>query len=301
MVFTFLGISYFNALILIPKLFARKRFFIYSFIVLIILIITPFVLLWTMKMIHSYSNSIENTIRLVNNPGRLKFMRILVSTIMFLFASTTIRLIIDFSRKEKQRIQIEKERLLAETKFLRSQMNPHFFLNALNNLQSIVRLSPKQTDKYINTLAEMMRYVTYDCKNNWVPISKEINYIQNYIYSQEIKDDDIYVTFQTDIENEESHIEPMLLMPFVENAFKHGSFDDDKQHPIFIRINQHKEKIYFSCSNKVKLNAKTNADPSYSGLGIKNVKERLEASYSNKYDLHIDTNDSIFIVKLILG
>lgn len=301
MVFAFASISYLNALILIPKLFAKKRYFIYSFIILIIIITTPFIVLWTMRTIHSLYNPVENAIRLISFPVRHKFMRLTIATIMFLFASTTIRLIIDFSKKEKQRIQIEKERLLAETKFLRSQMNPHFFLNALNNLNSIIRLSPDKAEKYINTLAEMMRYVTYDCKKNWVPIYKEIRYIKNYIYSQEIKDDDIVVTFQTDIENEETQIEPMLLMPFVENAFKHGVSDDGKQSPIRISINQRRKKICFTCRNNINSNSNINTDPSYSGLGIKNVKERLEASYPNSYDLKIDNNDSTFIVDLILG
>jgi sensor histidine kinase YesM len=254
-----------------------------------------------MKMIQIYYNYIDSSNQLINNPSRNRFIRILIPTIIFLFGSTTIRLILDFSRNEKQRIQIEKERLLAETKFLRSQMNPHFFLNALNNLNAIIRLFPEKSEKYINTLADMMRYVTYDCKNNWVPIGKEINYIQNYIYSQEIKDEDISITFNINVENENTPIEPMLLMPFVENAFKYGVFDDGKQYPILISLNQNKEKIYFNCKNKINPNAKTNTDPSYSGLGIENVKERLNASYPNKYDLFIDNKDSFFVVKLVLG
>lgn len=301
MVFAFATISYFNALILIPKLFKRKRYLIYVLIILIIIVITPFVLLWTIKTIYFYFSDFETAVYLVKDPVRNRFMRILITTIMFLFGSTTIRLIIDFSKKEKQRVQIEKERLLAETKFLRSQMNPHFFLNALNNLNAIIRLSPGKSEKYINTLADMMRYVTYDCKNNWVSIDKEINYIKNYIYSQEIKDEDICTEFKVNIEDKETQIEPMLLMPFVENAFKHGVFYDGKQYPIHISINQSKGKIYFSCKNKIKLSTRVNSDPAYSGLGINNVKDRLEVSYPNRYDLHIDNKGFFFIVKLHLS
>lgn len=301
MVFAFASISYFNALVLIPKFFIEKRYWVYSLLVLAIIVIMPFVLLWGMKTIHFHYNPIDESTRLLNIPGRNRFMRILIPTIIFLFGSTTIRLILDFSRKEKQRIQIEKERLLAETKFLRSQMNPHFFLNALNNLNAIIRLSPDKSEKYINTLADMMRYVTYDCKNNWVPIVKEIAYIQNYIYSQEIKDDDISTFFETNIENEATPIEPMLLMPFVENAFKYGVFDNAKEPSILISLQQSKGKIYFSCKNKVNPSMKLNTDPSYSGLGIKNVKERLAASYPNRYDLQIDHKDSFFEVKLVLS
>lgn len=301
MVTTFAGISYLNALILIPKLFIKKKYLTYSIIILFIVVTTPILLLWSMKTIHLYLNSIESTIRTTSVSGNHRFMRILIPTIIFLFGSTTIRLILDFSRNEKQRIQIEKERLLAETKFLRSQMNPHFFLNALNNLNAIIRLSPNKSEKYINTLANMMRYVTYDCKNNWVPIEKEINYINNYIYSQKIKDKDISANFTINIEEKESQIEPMLLIPFVENAFKYGVFDENKQHPISITINQNKGKIYFSCKNKINLKAKENSDPSYSGVGIKNIQERLEVSYPNNYNLQIINKNSFFTIILVLG
>ncbi|WP_231372731.1 sensor histidine kinase [Aureivirga sp. CE67] len=303
MVLTFASISYFNAFVLIPKLFTRKKYVIYSLIILAIIVITPFFYLWIVKTLQSIIWPIENTFRTFSFPGRAnnRFIRLLIPTIIFLFGSTTIRLILDFSKNEKQRIQIEKERLLAETKFLRSQMNPHFFLNALNNLNAIIRLSPDKSEKYINTLADMMRYVTYDCKNNWVPIQKEINYIENYIYSQKIKDDDIVVTFETNIEDENTQIEPMLLMPFIENCFKYGVFDDGKKHPIQINIKQHEGKIYFTCENSINTNAKVNSDPSYSGLGIKNVKERLEVSYASKHDLKINIIDNVFKVKLELG
>lgn len=301
MVFAFASISYLNALVFIPKLFSKKKYLVYSFVILVIIVITPVVLLWTMKTIHIYFHAIQNPIRPISNLGQYRFMRILIPTIIFLFGSTTIRLILDFSRNEKQRIQIEKERLFAETKFLRSQMNPHFFLNALNNLNAIIRLSPDKSEKYINTLADMMRYVTYDCKNKWVPIAKEINYIKNYIYAQEIKDEDISAIFEANIEDSNTEIEPMLLIPFVENAFKHGLFGDVKQHPIHISISQYKEKIYFSCKNKANPNAGANTDPSYSGVGIANVKERLEVGYPDRYDLRIINNDSFFIVELALG
>jgi LytS/YehU family sensor histidine kinase len=219
---------------------------------------------------------------------------------LFIFASTIIRLAIDSSIEEKKKIKIEKERLLIEAKYLRTQMNPHFFLNALNNLQSITHLSPEITGEYINVLAEMMRYVTYDCKNNLVSIEKEIAYIKNYIYFQQIKDDDTAVELNIALENYEIKIEPMLLMPFIENAFKYGVLDEKNAHPIKIELSQKNAQLLFHCSNKINLNRNKNNDPSYSGLGIQNVKNRLKVNYPNKHNLNILNNGTEFIVDLSL-
>jgi sensor histidine kinase YesM len=300
MVIVFAVISYLNALYLIPKFFTNKKYFIYFLLITLLIALTPIALLWVMKTIYNYYHSIIGSPLSISNPERGRYMRILIPTIIFLFSSTTLRLILDFSKNERQRIKIEKERLLAETKFLRSQMNPHFFLNALNNLNAIIRLSPSKSESYINALADMMRYVTYDCKKSWVPLRQEISYINNYIYAQQIKDDEIAITFRTNIENEEAQIEPMLLIPFVENAFKHGGEINGEFYPINIHIEQAKNRIRFTCKNKINPLSTKNSDPSYSGVGIKNVKERLQASYPNMYDLSITEKDSMFLVSLIL-
>ena len=179
--------------------------------------------------------------------------------------------------------------------------NPHFFLNALNNLNSIIRLSPAKSEKYINTLADMMRYITYDCKNDLVSISKEVSYIKDYIYSQEIKDDDLDVIFSVGVENENTQIEPMLLMPFVENAFKYGVLDDTQKSPIEISIRQSNSTINFKCKNKINPNFTPKIRNDYGGLGIKNVKDRLEANYANRHFLQINKNNSFFEVNLVLN
>lgn len=292
------GISYLNVLVLVPQFLTKKKYVLYAIIILCILILIP-VLLIKLNIIHIAP---KRHMMRMHKPVFLhpKFILIFFVNSLFVFVSTIIRLALDFAKKERQRIQSEKERLLIETQYLRSQMNPHFFLNALNNLQYINRFLPKQSEKYINTLAEMMRYVTYDCKNDKVQIEKEIEYIKNYIYFQQVKDDEITVDFKTEIQDKETLIEPMLLMPFVENAFKYGVFEDAKKHPIFIIIKQDKKAIYFSCKNSINHATKTNSDPSYSGLGIQNVKDRLNASYPNKYDLQIVNDNIAFLVELKL-
>lgn len=297
-VLSFMSISYLNMRVFVPKFLIQKKHTVYIAIILVVLILTPLLFI-QIDLIHLPFEK-NKVINKNQNIVRGKFLLVFFITSLFIFVSTIIRLALDFSKKEKQRIQIEKERLLIETKYLRSQMNPHFFLNALNNLQSINRLFPQQSEKYINTLAEMMRYVTYDCTNNKVSIQKEIGYIKNYIYFQQIKDEDIRVIYKTDIENEETQIEPMLLMPFIENAFKYGVLDNT-ENPIYIYIQQDKSGIYFNCKNAINHKAQSNSDPSYSGLGIKNVKERLQVNYPNNHSLQIESDDNNFIISLRLN
>ncbi len=297
-VILFATISYLNIYLLVPQILTKKKYGVYIALILLISILIP-VLFVEFGLIQLRCKQ-NNIIGILHNPFRPRLMLLFFISAMFLFVSTIIRLSLDFAKKERQRIQSEKERLLIETQYLRSQMNPHFFLNALNNLQYINRFLPEQSEKYINTLAEMMRYVTYDCKNDKVPIKKEIEYIKNYIYFQQVKDGDITVDFQVEIQNTETLIEPMLLMPFVENAFKYGIVEDTKNHPIFISIKQDKNAIYFSCKNSINHAIQTNSDPSYSGLGIQNVKDRLNASYLDKYNLKIVNDGISFIVELKL-
>ncbi len=297
----FAGISYLNVGILIPNLLTRKKYALYIIIVLGILILIP-TLFVKFDLVH-ISPRRDIIERRMHRPLFIhpKFVLIFFINSLFIFVSTIIKLSLDFAKKERQRIQIEKERLLIETQYLRSQMNPHFFLNALNNLQYINRFLPQQSDKYINTLAEMMRYVTYDCKKDKVSIEKEVEYIKNYVYFQQVKDNEVKVNSQIDIQDSDTLIEPMLLMPFVENAFKFGICEAPEKHPIFINIKQYENTIYFSCKNSINPSIKSNTDPSYSGLGLKNVKERLNANYPNKHNLEIKINTDYFYINLKLN
>ncbi len=315
-------VSYLNVWLFVPKLLTRKKYVFYTIVVLFILIfISSLFVRFDSTNIFINRNRIRKSViaqNRIHKPFipykkrmrqkrkpviflRPKFILIFFINSLFIFVSTIIRLSLDFARKERQQIQIEKERLLIETQYLRSQMNPHFFLNALNNLQYINRLLPDEAGKYINTLAEMMRYVTYDCKNDKVPIKKEVKYIENYIYFQQVKDDETAINFQIDIQDKDAPIEPMLLMPFIENAFKYGVYEDSREQAIFIGIRQDEKAIYFSCKNSINHNIKSNTDPNYSGLGIKNVKDRLNANYPKQHTLKIDNSGIYFSVDLKLN
>lgn len=300
LVLSYAGICYLNALVLIPKLFSKKKNLLYAFCILVIIVSTPLLYIKAVNLIEGGLGIPQQPKSTISYITRLKFTRTLIGTLFFIFLSTIIRLVIDFTKKERQKLKIEKERLHIESMYLRSQLNPHFFLNSLNNLQAIIRISPQKSEKYINTLAEMMRYVTYESKNSKVSLKSELQYIKNYIYFQKMKDDDIAVNLNVKIEDDKSIIEPMLLMPFIENAFKYGVVEDAKHNPIIINISQQADCIHFRCENRINRHLLSNTDPSYSGLGIANVQDRLKVTYPKKHDLVIEKTQSDFIVDLKL-
>lgn len=299
----FACISYLNFIVLTPSFLIKRKYFLFTVIILLILIIVPFVLVHfdLFLLLHErHGSTIHNSHISASrfNPIRPKFTIGLLVTSIFIFVSTIISLMIDYINNEKQKILSENERLLVEARYIRTQLNPHFFLNALNNLNSIVRLAPKHAQRYIDTLADMMRYITYDCKKNKIVIEKEISYIRNYIYLQQIKDHSISVHFNVDIQNKQVLIEPMLLMPFIENAFKYGIFFSDDVYPIKISIYERENRIIFQCENSINYDVKNNNDPSYSGLGIVNVKKRLNVNYRGKHSLQIIDDGITYAVNL---
>jgi LytS/YehU family sensor histidine kinase len=300
-VLLFAGIAYFNALLLIPFFFNKSGYVWYALIVIGILVLVPgiFVLsgfgeIESAEIQIFGKNTYGEIVNFSRTPEQIRFTFTLLLTGLMLFISSAYRLSIDFTRNEK-------EKQNAEIRYLRTQLNPHFFLNALNNLNSLIRTNKSQSEKYISSLAEMMRYITYDCNKARVCLSDELKYIENYIYFQQIKDDDIHVEVQKNIENDNFKIEPMLLMPFVENAFKFGYFSTTlPEQSISITISQDQSKLTFICENPINLVDANTENPDYSGVGIKNVKERLNISYSGQYKLKYGVINNRFVVNLEL-
>jgi sensor histidine kinase YesM len=149
---------------------------------------------------------------------------------------TSIKVYENWYANEKQRKDMENQKLGAELSLLKSQINPHFFFNTLNSIYSLAIIKSDRTPEAVLKLSEIMRYIIYDTERKLVPLSKEIEYIANYIELQRLRlPEDVKIKFKTDLGEGESVIEPLLLLPFVENAFKHG-VDIEKGGKILIQI-----------------------------------------------------------------
>lgn len=194
-------------------------------------------------------------------------------------------------RKQAELVQQNKE---AELLFLRSQVNPHFLFNTLNNIYSLVyEQSPRAPDAMLQ-LSELMRYILYE-KKEVVSVRREWSYIENFITLQQLRFDyelqlDLAVTGDTD----KQWIPPYLLIPFIENAFKHGDFRND---PLNIRLNVSSKTMVFEIRNKISTRNKDEVG----GIGMDNVKRRLELLYPDKHALSYQTEDGYYTARLVLN
>jgi LytS/YehU family sensor histidine kinase len=207
---------------------------------------------------------------------------------------------IESFKKEKELDEKEKEALKSELLFLKSQVSPHFVFNVLNNMVSLARKKSDKLEPALIQLSSTLRYMLYDTNEDKVSLSKEIEYLKNYIQLQSLRYGDyINIEFTVDIGTEDLLIEPMLLIPFVENAFKHGA---DVYGHCFVKMSLKAENgcIYFNVSNKFNTNRNFKNLDNNSGIGLNNVKRRLELLYPNNHKLKIEPNGnkSIFYINL---
>ncbi len=246
----------------------------------------------------------------INTPDKnyAFFSNLLVGNLVIHIVILGLSLAYAFSKKmiqeEKYKQKLIREKLNTEIAFLKSQINPHFLFNILNNLFSLAyKNNDTETADGILKLSKMMRYMLYEGNIPKIPLSKEIEYLENYIDLQQLRfhpDDDIQIQLNKYGILESFMIPPLLLIPFVENAFKHG-ISIDSQSKININVHLENDVFTFKIQNtnhKVVINEKKSME--YSGFGLKNVKNRLDMLYKDKHKLVIMDNPVTFEVKLTL-
>lgn len=202
------------------------------------------------------------------------------------------------AQNEREKKDLEKEKLNSELALLKSQVSPHFFFNTLNNIDSLIDIDTNDAHGAIHKLSKLMRYLLYECQHESVLLSEEVNFIKNYIELMRlrlIKEFNLTVELPDDFNDLKVH--PLLFIPFVENSFKHGiSFKKDSF--IHIRLTVEKNKIKFSTINSIGTISKQEVQ--YEGIGLENVKKRLTLLYPNKHKLIIEKNENKFLVDLEL-
>ncbi len=223
-----------------------------------------------------------------------------VVPVVFLTAiSTGYGFIVYLLRQEKARQDEQQERLQSELSFLRSQISPHFIFNVLNSIVYLIRSKSPQAEPVTIKLSELMRYMLYESGGSQVPLDKEVEYLKNYVELQRIRFEED-VDIRIDIEGSpNSHvIEPMLMIPFVENAFKHGvGLIPEPVIDISLKING--KGLGFSVKNKITPETAEEKD-SNSGIGLRNVRRRLELLYPENHHFEIKENGEWFVVNLNL-
>ena len=184
----------------------------------------------------------------------------------------------------------------SELSFLRSQISPHFIFNILNSIVYLIRTkADKKAEDVTIRLSSLMRYMLYDSDQSMVPLDREVDYVQNYIDLQRMRfEDDVQIEFTVSGTIDGSMIEPMLLIPFVENAFKHG-VGFVKNPYIKVQLSFQNGSLAFNVENKIGKLLEDQKDES-SGIGLKNVTRRLELLYPDMHQIDVIQDDTIFKV-----
>jgi len=221
-------------------------------------------------------------------------------TILSLFAYVLYS-IKELYRKQAALEDANKKKQHAELSGLKSQINPHFLFNTLNTIYSSALKKDDKTAEMILKLSDSFRYVLHEGKNEYVSLKKEIEHLKDYVSLQEERlSSKLNIEFSTDIDNYKQDIAPLLLISFVENAFKYTSLLRGSQHLIKIRITLKDNAFSFYCENPFNENAEKDIDANWkeSGIGIANTKKRLEYLYLNNHQLHTENLHNLFKVTL---
>lgn len=185
-----------------------------------------------------------------------------------------------------------------ELALIKSQINPHFLFNTLNNIDFLIAKDAPKASEYLNKLSDILRYMVYDTKDDKIPLSKELDYIKKYLELQKIRTPNPdYINFEVIGKTENLTVAPMIFFPFIENAFKHTE-NNKQSNKIKIKIAIKAGKIVFDCENSYQ---KTVENPAYGGLGNQLIERRLMILYPAKHLLETTNNDGIYKVKLTLN
>ena len=219
---------------------------------------------------------------------------------LMLGANLAIFFVFRYVNEREKREALENSRLQDEIRFLKAQINPHFFMNVMNNIHSMIELDPEKAQDMTLELSGLMRYMLYEGDCNAVSLAKEISFISNYVtmVKRRFPADKVQVNFDVpDTFRRDVMIPPLLFIAFVENAFKHG-VSYNVQSIINIRLEEKDGKVYFTCVNSIPKTMQVQAAPG--GIGLENVKRRLELIYGSGYDLDINTDNGFYNVNLII-
>jgi len=282
---------YINLLWLIPAFFNKRRFLLFSLLelanILLFIILNYYVSFLFEGGKHPASLPTE-------------FIAEFILVLIFLVVSTLLKFMRDsiaLQDVELRMKEVERQKIEAELKALRAQVNPHFFFNTLNSLYALTLDRSDKAPELILKLSDLMRYVIYESRDELVPMSKQLEFLQSYVYVEKLRaGENLRVQFDITGRHAEVRVAPLLFLAFVENAFKHGA--KGKEDDPFIRISfdlEQEDQVHFSIENR-KDPVHGTADDG--GFGLTNVKKQLGLLYPDKHTLHISETPSVYRVEL---
>jgi len=292
-------IFYINYLYLVPKLLLNKKSVLYLVLILLLVIVPT--IIFDIFIERPQGVQLMNKMNFINKRppffGRFRHMFPVLMNTTIVIIGTSIRMYSEWLKNESNKKNIEIEKSHAELHFLKNQLNPHFLFNSLNSIYALTNKKSNDAPEAVITLSELMRYMLYQTDNEYVLLKDELEYIQNFLKLQRLRianNENVTINIFGTITHQK--IKPLLLISFIENAFKYGT-DYKGNTEVKIEIHVKASQIQFSCTNLIGNRGK---DYENSGIGLKNTQERLNLLYPEKHKLTVTETKEKFNINLIL-
>lgn len=278
---------YFNISLLVPRYLVKKRLFKYFSLTFLSFALNVFINFLIQNFVF-HPSSIDC---LFNEICQLSYA--ITTSFVFLILAILLKLLKEYLKSIEKIKSLKEINVKSELDFLKTQVNPHFLFNTLNNVKVLIKLNPELAEDVLMKLSDLLRYQIYDCSSEKVLLTSELIYLQNYLDLQKIRLKDAKIDFTYNGDFTGKMIYPFMFMPFIENAVKHGLGGGEKDNFINVNIKLVNKTIDFFVENR-----KCKIKSENGGIGLVNIKRRLDLLYPNNYKLEFFETDYVYKVKL---
>jgi len=291
---------YITNYILIPKLLYKKKNVFFGLIFFIMVCLSSMFKMYILSMI-IYP---DETFVLFDEDFKSRIYDNVIPHFLLVITGAAFKLLLDYAKAQRRLGEMAKEKAEAELIFLKSQMNPHFLFNALNSVYFLIDKNNPQARNALHKFSDMLRYQLYEIKDEKIPIEKEMDYLKDYIDVQRLRRENSSIKVNIDTRMKGFLIEPLLLIPFVENSFKHLSTFTEHANEINIELTMQNGELVFNVKNTTEGKQENVVIPIVTGksggIGLANVKRRLQLLYPDKHSLTIKDEKNYFDIQLKL-
>ena len=292
-------VVYLNLRVLIPRLYEQGKYPLYGVVLLSTVVINAFIIVAIIRFFPDFKPP-----NIMHNRPSYIFSIPMIFMQLFMVGVTSalhfMRANLILQKEALSHKDLESSKLKAELDSLKAQVNPHFLFNSLNNIYSHSFLESPQTPELILKLSGLLNHIIYECEDEEVPLEKEMEFLTNYLALEKVRiDESVQVNLKMEVADTSTQIAPLLFVPLIENAFKHGVNISAGNPFINIELTQCENHLTFSCSN---LRDHFEGDPKSSGgIGLENVRKRLDLIYPGKHQFEIKDDGNQFIVDLSIS
>ena len=294
-------VAYTCLIFLVPKFLIPKKNILFTIYLLLLLVGVFIIFVGFHEYYHipKHFKSSKNSVYDSNKMfwEKLLDLRVFLGKSTIILTPTILLVIAKFYKDQQAYLQLNEQKMYTELSVLKHQLNPHFLFNTLNNLYALSIEKSDEAPEVIAKLSEMLDYMLYGCNDKYVSLKKEIELIENYLALEKVRyDERVDIKFDKEIKTDVK-IAPLILLTFIENAFKHGVSQELKKAFIHINMSVEEEFIKFNIMNS---KAKNSIATNKKSIGLNNVKKQLELLYHNNYSLHIKEDSNSFNLHLKL-